>query len=188
MTWHAAIARHGQVPRAVEALRALECVTETCAPSRVTIEFRGGKKIEHRAHWLGPLILARWDGSDPHAWHDVNDLPSIFGIFGGWPPSDIPDLQVGRLLDSIRLIEVNGHVVLPPCKAGDTVRFSPLGLIFRVVARCIWVCERDRTVGVRVRLLGYDHIVTVPYDGVEARHEVNGRQYGRGGQRSVYLG
>jgi hypothetical protein len=185
--WHAVVARHGQAPQAVKALEALECVAETCAPSRVTIEVRGGKRMEHRAFYLGPLVLGRWDGADPHVWHDINDLPSVFGIFGGWPPADVPDGQVERMLDRIRDAELNAPVVLPPCKAGDIVRFSHLGMFFRVVARCIWVCERDQTVGVRVRLLGHDHIVTVPYEGIESRQEVNGRQFGRGGRRRVFI-
>jgi hypothetical protein len=165
--WHVTICRFGRALDAAEALSKLACISEVCAPFQERSNHRHGRSIERHQPWLGPLVLARWPGDDPHAWHDVNDLAPVVGILGGWPPATVSDAAVERFLGSIQEIESNGHIdPPPPCAAGDIVRFSHLDVFHRVVARCLWAA--GGMVGLRLRMLGHDMMLQVPYAAIEA--------------------
>ena len=181
--WHVALARFGRFAHATKALEALDCVTEICAPTRSETWSHRGRMIERALPWLGHVLLARWQTDDPHAWHDVNGLPDVSGILGGWPPKVVPEAAIERFLDQIRLIEgANGADMPPPCQPGDVVRFS-FGPFFRLMARCCWVCTG--VVGLRVPMLGTEVLVQTPFAAIEytePAHAVRGgrRRYGRG--------
>ena len=163
--WHVVACRGGRTIAATEALATLGLTT--CAPERIEAVTIRGHRVERRVPWLGPLVLASWPGDDPHLWHDVNGIPDVLGIIGGWPPAVVPNGQVDRMLDNIRAIENRGQrIELPPCTPGEVVRFTWLA-IHRLSARCAWVCVRDRTVGLRLTILGRETMVPVPWSAVE---------------------
>jgi hypothetical protein len=140
-----------------------------------------------RSPWLGSFVLARWRGDDPHAWHEVVDAVDlkrsmtsvVSGVLGGWPPSIVPDDAVQRFVDTIQAIENKEQMIdSPPCAVGDAIRFTHLGGVFyNVPGHCLWVAAG--VVGVRVRILGRDQVIQVPYADVMLANGLIGRQYGR---------
>jgi hypothetical protein len=107
--WHAAFCRSGRTLHAAEAVRSLDCVSEVYSPSRVLKMPFGLRTIERRTPWLGGVVLARWDGSDAHAWHDVHNVADVVGILGPWPPATVSDVAVQRFAETIRAIEGKGQ-------------------------------------------------------------------------------
>lgn len=156
-------------PRVLDAARAmgnLPCISEVCAPAATVKLIRRGRTLEVTRPWLGPMVLARWPGHDPYAWHEVINLPFVANILGGWLPATVPDDAVSQFLRSIEERENNREAIqAPPCAPGDTVRFSHLSIFYRVLGHCIWVAAG--LVGIRVTLLGREMMISVPYDGVE---------------------
>jgi hypothetical protein len=167
MAWHVAHVRSGTSEIAYGALQALKCVDEVLAPVRTERSTLRGRAVVREVPWLGPLVLASWCSSDPHAWHDVVEVPQVLGILGGWPPACVPQDQVERLLKSIQVIQdhdSNTTVATPPCISGATVRFSWLAF-YRLVARCVWVT--DSQIGLRLIILGRDAVIPVPWEAIE---------------------
>src|SRR5215831_375761 len=125
--WHVAISYGGQALKCAEALRDLACVEDVYAPTRVQKSIYRGREVTRLLPWLGSLVLARWDGDDPVAWHDVTDIVGVADILGGWPPANVSNAAVEIFQTQIQNIETNNYVVAqPPCSPGDEVRFSYL--------------------------------------------------------------
>lgn len=177
--WHVAVLRWDRWQHAAEALQALACVAEVCAPTRVEIATLRGRSVERRVPWLGPLALARWPTDDPHAWHDVASLIPVLGIVGGWPPAVVPREQVTRLLRSIEEKQNKpAEPTEPPCKRDELVRFTHLAF-FRLIARCAWVSHKHEQVGLRLMLLGREVVLPVPWSAVERREQIDAPQLGK---------
>lgn len=183
--WHVVVCRPGHALRGAEAVARLPCVSEIYAPLRMTEKNRWSQQSQL---WLGVLVLARWPGDDPHAWHDVAGAtaigrpltPVVSAILGGWPPATVPDAAVERFARAIQVIESKGQVIdlSPPCAAGDAVRFTHLGgAFYEVLGHCLWASAG--VVGIRVRMMGHDQVIQVPYAGVVGVERVTARQYGR---------
>jgi hypothetical protein len=163
--WHVVISIPGQVFRALEALNEIESVADTCCPIRAAVSFHKGRQSIYRYPYLGPLVLAKWVTDDSQVWHKINSLISIYGILGGWPPRTVSDEAVSVMLTRIQEIELKGDVVEAPCQPGDIVRFTHLSFL-RIIARCLWVDVKGQTAGLRLRMLGYDQIVAVPWEAI----------------------
>jgi hypothetical protein len=164
MVWHVVACSSGRTIAAAEAIAALGL--EVCSPERVEPITMRGRRVERRVPWLGPLVLAKWASDDPHLWHDIRGLPDVWGIVGGWPPAVVPNSQVERLLSRIKAIEGEHTIEIPPCQSRDIVRFTWLAF-HRLLTRCMWVCERDRTVGLRLEILGRETVLPIPWSAVE---------------------
>src|SRR6266576_441680 len=137
--------------------RALSAVNiQTYAPHRTVRHGRMTVEVP----WLGGLILARWDGADAHLWHEVRNIIGVSAILGGWPPWSISDAEVDRFRARVDELSDGGIVDPAPCSVGDAVRFSYLSF-HQLESRCLWV--GGGVVGVRIRMLGHDHILQVPY-------------------------
>ena len=186
--WHVVISRFGLAIRAAESISSLSCVSEVYAPVRTWVARSFGRDIVCSSPWLGSFVLARWPRDDPQAWHCVADavdlkrpLTSVVsGILGGWPPSVVSDLAVKRFADAIQAIENKGQGIdlPPPCAPGDAVRFTHLGgAFYNVLGYCLWVAAG--VVGVRLRILGRDQVIQVPYEDVALARGLVARQYGR---------
>jgi len=156
-----------------QSLAALATVSDVYAPSRSTDRDRRSWQVS----WLGSLILVRWDGGDPHAWHDVRWTAGVSAILGGWPPWSISDAEVDRFRRRIEELS-SGAVEDPaPCSTGDAIEFTYLSF-YKIKARCLWV--GSGVVGVRIRMLGHDHALQVPWSFVErVEDRIEARQYGR---------
>jgi hypothetical protein len=190
--WHVVVARLGCATKAAEAISSLSCVAEVYAPLRTWVDHSSGRSIMRYSPWLGSFVLARWRGDDPHAWHEVVSVTDpkrsmtgiVSGILGGWPPGAVLDSAVHRFMDTIQAIESEGHQVdrlPPPCAPGDAVRFTYLGgAFYHVPGHCVWVSAG--VVGVRIRMLGQDQVIQVPYVDVALAGGVRGRPYGRRGR------
>jgi hypothetical protein len=104
----------------------------------------------------------------------------VSGILGGWPPSVVPDLEVQRFTAAIQAIENRSQPtdLSPPCTPGDAVRFSHLGgAFYNVPGYCLWVAAG--VVGVKLKMLGHDQVIQVPYGDVVLANGLTARQYGR---------
>jgi transcription antitermination factor NusG len=128
-------------------------VDEICAPTRTSIEPKRGRTVT--VPWLGPLALAKWDGSDPFIWHDIKGIAGVIGIIGGWPPASVPDAQVARFLNSIEGFGKEPAVEEKAlCAVGDLPTFS-FGPFYRATGRCTWI---DKGIlGIQVHILGRDN-------------------------------
>lgn len=137
--------------------------------------------------WLGSLILARWDADDPHMWHDVARCDGVGQILGAsgarpWPPMTVPDAALALFKEAVAREDAKlsgGYFPEddnPPCAAGDAVRFSYLAFL-RCSGHCLWVYRG--IVGVKIRMLGYDHLLQVPYEFVEKPQEIVAPQFGQ---------
>jgi hypothetical protein len=172
--WHTVSALPGRSSRAVERLAGLDRVGEVYFPVRTV---RVGR-FERHAPWLGSLVLLRWIGSDPIAWHDVRGCDGVSAILGGWPPWTIADVEVERF--RMRVAELSSGALddrPPPCGVGDEIQFSFLSF-YQLRSRCLWV--GNGIVGVRVKMLGHDHLLQVPWEFIERVEERSKTpQYGR---------
>lgn len=179
--WHVAICDRARVMDAARAIGNLSCISEVCAPFTTVKLVRRGRALEVVRPWLGPMVLARWPGADPFAWHDVMDTVYVADILGGWMPATVPDASVTQFLKAIDdLQNISTAEQVPPCAPGDAVRFSHLNIFYRVIGHCIWIAAG--LVGIRVSLLGRETIISVPYAGIEETIRPVGKQRRRARQ------
>jgi hypothetical protein len=123
--WHIVLCRHHLLAATVTRLAKLPCVEEVYAPCRNITAIVRGRAVTRQSFFLGGLVLARWDGDDPHAWHDVRDTIGALAIVGGEHPVTVADPNVEEFHAVVA--EINGGTlphVKPPCAIGDVVRFT----------------------------------------------------------------
>jgi transcription antitermination factor NusG len=164
--WHLAVTRLGLQRHAIAALQGLPDITEVYAPSRSMVRVIRGQRISREIPWLGPLVLARWDGDNPHIWHDVRRSLGVTGIVGGEFPKPIREGEVERLRAWLSMLETRGQADLKPapCAIGDEIMFSYLAFQ-NTIGKVDFV--GDDYADVKIALLGYPTIVPVPFDAVE---------------------
>jgi transcription antitermination factor NusG len=133
---HALIVRYGQELAAAAQLQKdfdLETICPTFTASWV---YRGTLRCLVYP-CLRSYLLARWDATDPHLWHALNDLPQVLGFAGGPRPAIIPEHEIEILLAKIADVVITPTDLRRPRPAlGSWVRIisgHAAGYIGRVV-------------------------------------------------------